>query len=65
MSWKGDLSLDAMFLRVIHGLRALTTQSYDDFLLAIETLDAQAQFISSRLEIYEGGLGLPNTTDYP
>lgn len=195
MSWKGDLSLDAMFLRVIHGLRAITTQPYDevnkktgaqwessarvslagetgvlltvfrtgskpvdlkqrvigfdgvgvvgriykspaytggtvgtwwnmrtsmanvqpevqiitgatvtdrgteiaapiyafgsvsqqgrgstpipyasnrifdepntDFLLAIETLDAQAQFISSRLEIYEGGLDLPNTTDYP
>ena len=33
------------------------------YLLAIETLDSQAQYVSSRLEIYEGGLDLPST-DY-
>lgn len=30
MSWKTDLSLDAMFLRVIHGDRALCMQPYDE-----------------------------------
>lgn len=30
MSWKVDLSLDAMFLRVINGLRAIVTQPYDE-----------------------------------
>lgn len=34
------------------------------YLLVIETLDSQAQYISSRLELYEGGLDLPNN-DYP
>lgn len=28
--WKDDLSLDAMFLRVINGLRAIVTQPYDE-----------------------------------
>lgn len=30
MTWKDDLALDAMFLRVMHGLRAITTQTYDE-----------------------------------
>lgn len=29
-SWKDDLALDAMFLRVINGLRAICIQSYDE-----------------------------------
>jgi hypothetical protein len=34
-----------------------------EYLLVIETLDPQAQFISSRLELFEGELDVPNT-DY-
>lgn len=30
MSWRIGLALDAMFLRVINGLRAVTTQTYDE-----------------------------------
>lgn len=30
MSWRNDLALDSMFLRVINGLRALCVQPYDE-----------------------------------